>query len=214
MSGDAERRPTRRRTKAESRASTRLAILDAAVDLLIDEGYAHLTTRRVSERAGVAQSTQMFHFPTRESFLLEALGRVAQRMTEEALDGIAFDAMRDPERREALLDQAWAAFSSPVARAATELWVASYNEPELAAAMRQLEGDVASLVSGAASSTLPELAEDPRFGAMLDAAIALMRGLALSLPVAGAEATEARWRAIKPLLLEGAATLLDARAPR
>lgn len=199
----------RKVTGAAKRASARLAILDAAVDCLIEEGYANLSTRRVAERAGVAQSTQMHHFPTREQFLVEALGRVAQRMATELLDSIPLADLHLPERRSAVLDSAWAAFTSPVAQAATELWVAAYNEPELAAALLELEGDLLTIITGAASTVMPDLAADGRFAVLLDAAVALMRGLALSLPVAGRDITDARWQAIKPLLLQIAHDILD-----
>ena len=96
-----------RRTQAERSATTRLALLDAAVDTIIEEGYANLSTRRVAERAGVAQSTQMHHFPTREAFLVDALRHVARRMAEEALTELDLVSLREPERRSAILDQAW-----------------------------------------------------------------------------------------------------------
>ena len=47
--------PATRRTHAERRETTRLALLDAAVACLIEDGYAALTTRKVAERAGVSQ---------------------------------------------------------------------------------------------------------------------------------------------------------------
>jgi AcrR family transcriptional regulator len=57
--------PVQRRTQAERRESTRTALLDAAVECLIDEGYAAVTTRGVAERAGVSQGAQQHHFDGR-----------------------------------------------------------------------------------------------------------------------------------------------------
>ena len=45
---EASRRPTR----AEQRAATRQALIDATATCLVEEGYAALTTRRVAELAG------------------------------------------------------------------------------------------------------------------------------------------------------------------
>jgi AcrR family transcriptional regulator len=190
-----------RRTQAERREATRAALLDAAVDCLIEEGYVNLTTRRVAERAGVAQSTQMHHFPSREAFLVEALSHVARRMTTEVLDRLDFDDLAEPERREAVLDQTWRAFNSPLGRAIAQLWVAAYTEPELARALRELERNVATIIRGATAALFPEYAGDPDFAVLTDAALALFIGLALVAPVLGPEEMEQRWQVLRPALL-------------
>ena len=69
-----------RRTQAERRAATRAALLQAAIDTLVEEGYAAMTTRRVAERAGVSQGTQMHYFPTKTAFVGEALRHLAERI--------------------------------------------------------------------------------------------------------------------------------------
>ncbi len=77
----APRRP--RRTQAERRATTRAALLDAALDCLVQDGYAGLTTRNVADRAGVSQGTQMHYFPTRAEFVAEAVRHVAVKLVHE-----------------------------------------------------------------------------------------------------------------------------------
>ena len=121
-------------TRAEQRAATRTAIVRATAECLVEEGYGALTTRRVAERAGVAQSTLMHHFETREALLTEAITQLALRLSEEALDSIDLEALHRPEHRDAVFDQAWRTFTSPQALAAAQLWVAAWSEPELAAA--------------------------------------------------------------------------------
>lgn len=56
--------------KAEDSARTRAAILDAAESLMRDEGYAAVTTRRVSERAGVNLGLIHYHFGTMDDLFL------------------------------------------------------------------------------------------------------------------------------------------------
>jgi AcrR family transcriptional regulator len=121
----------RRRTRAEQRAATRLALLDATAECLVEEGYPGLTTRRVAERASVAQSTLMHYFPTREELLIETITHLALRLADEALEQIDLAAMRLPEAREQVLDQAWREFTSREALAAAQLWAAAWAEPEL-----------------------------------------------------------------------------------
>ena len=201
-----------RRTRAEQRAATHRALLDATAECLVEEGYAGLTTRRVAERAGVAQSTLMHYFPTREGFLIEAITHLALRLVEDALDDVDLAALREPEHREAVLDQAWRSLTSREAMAAAQLWVASWSEPELAATLRDLEHRLNSILAATASALFPDLSDDPRFPALIDATISLIRGLVIEIPIWGLEAVSARWESIKPILISAAAQLLDAPA--
>lgn len=199
----------RRVTRAEQRAATRRALIDATADCLVEEGYAGLTTRRVAERAGVAQSTLMHHFETREALLVEAVSALALGLAEDALDQIDLAALHQPKHREAVLDQAWREFTSPQALAAAQLWIAAWSEPELAATLRDLERRISSILVATAVTLFPEHHEDPRFPALIDASVSLIRGLVMAIPISGREVVDARWHAIKPLLLQSAAQFLD-----
>jgi AcrR family transcriptional regulator len=201
--------PPRRVTRAEQRASTRQAIIDATIECLVDDGYAALTTRRVAERAGIAQSTVMHHFETREALLVDAVIQVALRLADQALDRIDLAAMRTPEHREAVLDEAWVEFTSPQALAAAQLWAAVWNEPELAAVLRELEERLTGIIVHTAATLFPELAGEARLPALLDAAVSLIRGLVLAIPVWGHDAVTVRWQAIKPIILDATAQILD-----
>lgn len=220
----AEREPVRRRrlartrrdenerkpvSRAEQRAATRQALIDATVECLADDGYAALTTRRVAERAGVAQSTLMHHFETRETLLVEAVGDLALRLANQALEGIDLAALHRPEHREAVLDRAWQEFTSPQALAAAQLWIAAWSEPELVATLRELERRINSILAATAITLFPDQAADPRFPALIDVAVSLIRGLVMAIPISGRDAVEARWEAIKSILLESAAQLLE-----
>src|SRR3954453_8272651 len=100
-------------TRAEQRVATRTAILEAAGECLVDDGYAALTTRRVAERANVAQSTLMHHFPTREALLAETVSQPPMRLADESLEDLDLKAVDGPEQREFLLDQVWRVFTTP-----------------------------------------------------------------------------------------------------
>jgi AcrR family transcriptional regulator len=198
----------RRMTRAQQRATTRQAIIEATIACLVDDGYAELTTRRVAERVGIAQSTVMHHFDTREALLIDAVIQVAMRLADQALDRIDFAALRTPEHREAVLDEAWIEFTSPEALAAAQLWAAVWNEPELAPVLRELEERLTGIIVNTAATLFPELADDRRLPALLDASVSLIRGLVLAIPVWGHDAVTARWQAIKPVLLEATAHIL------
>jgi AcrR family transcriptional regulator len=202
-------RSSRHLTRAQQRVATRRAILDATVDALVADGYTALTTRRVAERAGTAQSTVMHHFPTREALVVEAVNQLALDLVEQSLDEIDLPGLRTPDLREAVLDQTWNELTSPRALAAAQLWVAAWDEPELAAKMRELEDRLWPVLVATASTLFPDQADEPEFPALLDLGVSLIRGLVMAIPINGRDAVDARWAAIKPVLLRAAADLLD-----
>lgn len=69
---------------SEAGDATRLALLDAAEELLITKGVAGITTRKVADRAGVNQALVHYHFGTIEELLLAALERVGKRVKERS----------------------------------------------------------------------------------------------------------------------------------
>jgi AcrR family transcriptional regulator len=76
-----------RRVGAESSA-TRALILDATEQLIREEGYAAVSTRRVAAKAGLKPSLVHYYFTTTDDLLLAMSRRGAEesdRMIEEAL---------------------------------------------------------------------------------------------------------------------------------
>jgi AcrR family transcriptional regulator len=190
----------RRKTRAEQRVATRTAILDAAGRCLVEDGYPGLTTRRIAERAKVAQSTLMHHFPTRESLLVEAVSHLAMRLADTALDDLDLSAARRPEQREELLDQVWRVFTSPEALAAAQLWFAAWTEPELASALHDLEERLTAVMLAATTAVLGDIVDHPSFPALLETGLSTVRGLVMAIPVSGRDVVEERWRSIRPIL--------------
>ena len=193
-------RPARRITRAEQRAATRAAIVEAAVQCLVEEGYGALTTRRVAERAEVAQSTLMHHFPSREELILEAVTQVALRLADRALDQIDPAGLREPSGRQAVFTEAWREFTSPQALAAAQLWSAVWTEPELAVTLRELEERIGAIILATVTAVLPSIEDDEELVTLVHAAVALIRGLVMAIPIWGQPAIDARWVAVQPLL--------------
>ena len=191
----------RRLTRAEQRVATRTAILDAAGRCLVEDGYAALTTRRVAERAEVAQSTLMHHFPTREALLVEAVTapRAARSPTTRSTRSTS-PALRDARAaRGGARPASGGEFTSPQALAAAQLWFAAWTEPELAAALRDLEERLTGCSSRPRARSCPS--RRPRdFPALVDTGLSLIRGLVMAIPVSGREAVEARWQPVRPVL--------------
>ena len=68
--------------KTPGRASAEEALLDAAERLLVDVGYAGITTRRVAEEAGVNHGLVHYYFGSIEQLLVRALERFTARLVE------------------------------------------------------------------------------------------------------------------------------------
>ena len=70
-------------TRREAKASTRARLLDAALEILDDEGEAGLTTTAVTRRAGVAQPTFYGHFADVDDLLGALIEEVAEKRRTE-----------------------------------------------------------------------------------------------------------------------------------
>jgi len=62
-----------RRTQAERRQTTRSRILEAAVQELLNRGYAGFRVNDVARAAKVSRGARAHHFPTREALILETM---------------------------------------------------------------------------------------------------------------------------------------------
>jgi AcrR family transcriptional regulator len=97
QSATGERRPYRKRRRAELEAETRLRITEAAVDLHGSVGPARTTISAVADRAGVQRATVYRHFPD-EDALFDACS--SHWMAQHPLpDAAAWAKIEDPEER-------------------------------------------------------------------------------------------------------------------
>jgi len=72
----------KRRTQAERTRGTRMRILDAAVQVLRKNGYAHFRTADVAKAAGVSRGAQLHHFATKEKLVYATLEHVFHNVLE------------------------------------------------------------------------------------------------------------------------------------
>jgi AcrR family transcriptional regulator len=66
--------------KSPARSAAEDALLDAAERLLVDVGYAGITTRRLAEEAGVNHGLVHYYFGSNENLLAHALERFTERL--------------------------------------------------------------------------------------------------------------------------------------
>jgi len=68
------------RAQARGRQEATTALLDAAEQMLLTEGYAQITTRRVAAEAGVNHGLVHYYFASMEELLLQVLERFTERL--------------------------------------------------------------------------------------------------------------------------------------
>jgi AcrR family transcriptional regulator len=81
--------PTRRIGASDSK--TRLRLVDAAAQLMVDEGYAAVTSRRVAAQAGLKPQLVHYYFRTMDDLFVEVLRRGADENLARFERAIAAD---------------------------------------------------------------------------------------------------------------------------
>ena len=204
--GPADAAPRVRRTQAERRATTRGALLDATIDVLVDHGYARLTTTIVCERAGVTRGAQAHYFATKADLVVQALAHLTDRLVAELVAtplDVADDADDARGQYGVLLDRLWEIFSGPVSQAQLELFVAARTDADLHRQLVQFDATVIQTLRDAAVRVAPSLADRPEFHTVMTTAIATIRGLRMLRAVASERSVRRAWAPARDQLLAG-----------
>jgi AcrR family transcriptional regulator len=101
--GPDDRASTARRIGAET-SETRAALIDAAERIMLEEGYAAVTSRRIAARAGLKPQLVHYYFRTMDDLFLalfrrgaeQALERQAQALASEQPLWALWELSRDP----------------------------------------------------------------------------------------------------------------------
>lgn len=113
-----------RRTQAERSAATQARLVEAAVDSLVERGWAASTSVEICARAGVTRGALLHHFDSLPALLAAALQSLYVEMADRAVPRGTTLA--------ALVDGVWRALSTSRFKAMLEAWLAMTNDPELA----------------------------------------------------------------------------------
>ena len=170
-----------RRTQEERSAETRLRLLDATVDCLVEFGYAGTTTSAVQERAGVSRGALMHHYSSKADLMVAAVRHLASQRGAN-LRAQAADLPLGEDRVSQAMDLLWETFRGPLFTATLELWAAARTDPELKMAVydweRSLRKDLAVAMTDLFGA---EVAASPSFTDAIEMTLQFMRGSALTL---------------------------------
>ena len=178
----ARRRPISKR--ASRTAVSRDRILDAAVEVLVELGYAATSTLEIQRRAGVSRGRLTHHFPSREILLVAAVHHLVETRLERLItvnmqDGIAPDGTS--KRIDQAIDLLWRTFHEPYFWAATELWLAARSSRELAQTLLPVERKLYAGIRRSIDDTFGKtFASRPHYLALRAVLFTSMRGVAMT----------------------------------
>ncbi|HET9622486.1 MAG TPA: TetR/AcrR family transcriptional regulator [Kofleriaceae bacterium] len=193
------------RTQQQRREETRRALLDAAVESLIEVGFARTTTLEVQRRAGVSRGALLHHFPSKAELLVAAVDHLAEMRAKEMK---AFASQLPPEsddRTHVVLDLLWQCFSGTFFKVSMELRTAARTDPELRRVLTAAEVALRDRIV-AQSRTLfgKPIADHPNLPRALDLTLQLMIGAAMTAVLHDSPHLDgliADWKALFPLVL-------------
>ena len=223
------------RTQQQRREETRRALLDAAVESLIEVGFSRTTTLEVQRRADVSRGALLHHFPSKAELLVAAVDHLAEMRARELK---ALSSQLPPEGTEspdgprrghdhapgsdartgAVLDLLWQCFSGTFFKVSMELRTAARTDPELRRVLIVAERSLRDRIV-AQSRTLfgRAVAEHPALERALDLTLQLMIGAAMSSVLHGETShlddLIEEWKTLFPLVLAnaGGAALAERR---
>jgi len=134
-------------TQAERSAVTQQALVAAAIELLIERGWAATTAVAVCERAGVTRGALVHHYPNLSALLAHALESIYDSLYE-SFTRSSKSVVRTGTMT-GTVDAMWRAVGDRRFKAVLEAWSAAGNDPELEAELRPAMTRFAKLVSPA-----------------------------------------------------------------
>lgn len=161
------------RTQAERTAQTKARLIDAAVECLVEHGYAHTTTVEICARAGLTRGAYNHHYKGPEELFLDVLEELYERLAAAPTD-------KPPGSLEDLIRVGWSKVKRPEFKAVVELWLASRNDPDLGAALAAAIARLSRVFEPSVNPKLGQLfASDPELISLYRVAFESMIGLAL-----------------------------------
>jgi AcrR family transcriptional regulator len=130
---------TARRTQADRSAMTKAALAGAAIELLVEKGWAATTVIEVCNRVGVSRGAFHHHYDSLPELLADALRRL--------YDEMAHTKQREVTDVAGLVDVTWKSVGNPRFKAVIEAWLAMANDPALRVELGPVVTEFARLVN-------------------------------------------------------------------
>lgn len=195
---------TRRPTQKERAAATRLRLLDATIDALVELGYRGTTTLEVQRRAGVSRGALLYHYTSRSELILAAIEHLG-RSRLVVLQELARPPRGRTDRVAWAIRTLWGTVDDRLFQASLELWLAARSDDELRAVLVPQERWVGGAMRVWAADLFGSVSDHPRFEVVLEVLMDAMRGAAARSVLRsqrGEERLIAEWIRLAKLELE------------
>jgi len=162
-------------TKTSARRTNEELLLDAAERLLVDVGYAGITTRRLAETAGVNHGLVHYYFGSNENLLVRALERFTERLIDRQRELYASDepfvekwrtAMRYLVSEDATYEKIW-----------LELQALAWNDPGLRGRLAHVNAEWRAVLTEAFAEPHRELGVEMPLEALVSLVITFNVGI-------------------------------------
>lgn len=138
-----------------TKSSARERIIDAAEQVVLEEGASHMTMDAVAAKAGVSKGGLIYHFPSQRDLLQAMLQRFVDRV-ETRMAQAREELPESPVRNIKAYIHAWFTLGSEYRRTASALLATITREPELLQTVQKKHRAVLAEIIEAAPN--PELA--------------------------------------------------------
>jgi len=170
--------------QAEKSANTRRAILEAAIQCIIDYGYARTTTSLIADYAEVSRGAMMHHFASRQAVLKATIKYLHKKRVKEyrklmeAVQVPSEELSRD--KIEQSVTETWKYVNLPSSLAYEEILMASRTDKELQEVLGPLEKDFEKNIIDTAKRLFAPWHGSEKLELVHDAALFMLTGMMLS----------------------------------
>ncbi|MGB3770964.1 MAG: TetR/AcrR family transcriptional regulator [Rhodococcus sp. (in: high G+C Gram-positive bacteria)] len=168
-----------RSPKQDRSRATRSRLLESTIDALAETGWGATTVAVVAERAGVSRGAAQHHFPMREDLITAALEYMFDTRMGQA-NAEPIDLPPSGGRTEAVVSRLVDYYTSPMFKAALQVWTAAAADPDMRARVLPLEEKFGRVAHRTAVENLGVDDADPRTHRLVQATLDLARGLGLA----------------------------------
>jgi len=168
------------RARQERSKVSQRKILDAAVKVLVEEGYSNATTLRIQKESQSSRGGLLHHFPSRDALLIAAVHHLAAERVRDL--GVRTDWPDSPTARiDAAIETMWATYAQPYFWASVELWLAARSHVELRTALFPEEQVMGAMVRTSTDNFFgPAICAHPSYAMIREVLNTSMRGVALT----------------------------------
>jgi len=196
-----------RPTQGERAAAMRARLTRAAIESLVERGYARTTAVEVCARVGVSRGAFHHHFANLAALYGEALERLYEELAEDATRSLPAEPV-SPAR---LVEGMWRSTRRPEFKAIIEIWLAARNDATLGAELRPRIEKLSALFSPARNPGLARrLGRHSRSAAFYRLVMEAMIGMALGRAVSPEGTAVAHEESVVRLLVALAADASEA----